>query len=63
MKYYVVEIYNQGKINSSDDYLKEFNNLEDAVIYARRMKNDNSVIEIRQHIDDNIDNDYNTFDF
>ena len=22
MKYYVVEIFNQGKINSSDDYLK-----------------------------------------
>lgn len=63
MKYYVVEILNQGKITCEDDYLREFNSLEDAIIYARRMKNNSNVIEIRQHIDDNIDDDYNTFDF
>ena len=62
MKYYVVEIINNKGI-LEDDYLKSFDSLEDAKVYARRMKNDNSVIEIRQHIDDNIDNDYNTFDF
>lgn len=62
MKYYVVEIINNKGI-LEDDYLKTFDNLEGAKTYARRMKNDNSVIEIRQHIDDNTDNDYNTFDF